>query len=396
MLDIETAVQELLSSVEPVTETEEVPLLDARHRILAEAQFARTDVPPADVSAMDGYAVRTDQLTPGEWLPVSQRIPAGHPSAPLEMATAARIFTGSVLPKGADAVVMQENCETRDGEVKILQAPRPGLNIRRRGQDMEKGREILPSGHCLAPQDLGLLAAAGIPRVRVIRRLRVGILSSGDELVEPGQPLAAGQIYNSNCFTLHGLLAGLGVDIRHYPPIADRLADTEAALGEAANECDLLITTGGVSVGEEDHIKQAVTNLGRLALWKLRIKPGKPLAYGRVGATPFFGLPGNPVAVFVTFVLTVRPYLLAMQGLGESRIETLHYPADFSVDEAGSRQEYLRVRIENGRLRKYRSQDSGVLSSLSWANGLAVLPPGTTVAVGDSLEVIPFSHLGRL
>lgn len=394
LLTIEEALRQLLSSVKPISDREEVPLQDGYHRVLASAQYARTDVPPADVSAMDGYALRAADCRPDEWLPVSQRIPAGTAPQALEPGTAARIFTGGVIPPGADCVVIQENCEATDGGVRILEAARPGDHLRCRGQDLGNGTEVLPAGRLLSPQDLGVLAAAGIARVAVFRRLRVAVLASGDELVEPGQALAPGQIYNANRYTLHGLLSGLNVEVKHYPRIADKLSATEDALYQAAAHCDLVISTGGVSVGEEDHIKDAVRRLGRLDLWKLKIKPGKPLAYGQIGETPFFGLPGNPVAVFVTFILAVRPFLLAMQGQQAVQTPTVRYRADFAVETPNSRQEYLRVRIEDGKVRRYRSQDSGVLSSTSWANALAIVAPDTVIKVGDEIDVIPYSHLG--
>ncbi|MCW8194264.1 molybdopterin molybdotransferase MoeA [Proteobacteria bacterium 005FR1] len=396
MLSVEEATRQLLASVNPLADVEEVGLLDAYHRVLASPHFSRTDVPPADVSAMDGYAVKAADCEAGSWIPVSQRIPAGKAPVALKPGTAARIFTGGVIPPGADAVVIQENCETDDNRVRFLQQVQPGDHLRPRGQDMQKDSQVLPAGRLLMPQDLGVLAGAGIERVNVFRRLRVAVLASGDELVEPGQALAPGQIYNANRYTLHGLLSGLNIEVRHYPPIPDSFAATEAALQLAAGECDLVISTGGVSVGEEDHIKEAVTRLGELQLWKLKMKPGKPLAYGCIGSTPFFGLPGNPVAVFVTFIVAVRPYLLAMQGAGEVQPETARIPAAFAVERANSRQEYVRVRIEQGQLHIYRSQDSGVMSSTSWANALAIIPPNTTISPGDELEAIPYSHLGIL
>jgi molybdopterin molybdotransferase len=390
MLSVEQALQQLLTAVQPVSDIEQLPLLNACHRVLARPHTARSDVPPADLSSMDGYAVNTNTLQVGEWTAISQRIPAGQAPASLTANTAARIFTGSVIPPGANAVVIQENCEAGGKRVRILTAPRAGDNIRRRGQDLRQSAEILPAGHRLLPPDVGLLAAGGIDPVSVFRRLRVAVLSSGDELVEPGEPLAPGKIYNANRFLLNALLTDIGVEVRLYPTIPDKLAATERALQQAAVECDVVVTSGGVSVGEEDHVKRAVMNVGTLDVWKLAIKPGKPLAYGSIGSTPFFGLPGNPVAVFVTFILVVRPCLLAMQGVRDVHTETLRYPAAFSIEHPNSRQEYIRVRIDKGRLLKYPTQDSSVLSSISWGNALAIVPPDATVAVGDELDVIPY------
>lgn len=392
MLDIDDALQRILAEVNTVSATEELPLLESCGRVLAVSPLARADVPPAARSAMDGYALHSDDFAPDSWLDISQRIAAGHPAEPLQRGSAARIFTGGVLPPGANTIAIQEDCEEANDRVRILEKPIAGQHIRPQGQDLKKDAEILPTGHYLRPQDLGLLAAGGVDKVHVYRRLRVGILSTGDELVEPGQPLSPWQIYSANRYTLHGLVQALNMDALHYPAIPDLFPETKAALQKAASECDLLISSGGVSVGDEDHVKQAVEALGKLGLWKLRIKPGKPLAFGQVGATPFFGLPGNPVAAFVTFLLLVRPYLMQMQGRSDWQLDSLYYPAAFSQNKANSRQEYLRVRIENNRVTSFRSQDSSLLSSTAWANALAVIPPDTTVAEGDLLEVIPYSH----
>lgn len=391
MIEIHEALERILATAVATQECEDIPLLQACGRVLAETPRACSDVPPARLSAMDGYALNTRDYAAERWLPITQRIAAGQPAAPLEPGSAARIFTGAVIPEGANAVAIQEDCESDGQRVRILEAPEEGQHIRARGQDLQQGADIFPQGHYVRPQDLGVLAAGGVDRLTVYRRLRVGILSSGDELVEPGAPLQAWQIYNANRYTLHGLLQTLNAEVLHYPAMPDSLAATKTALQGAAEDCDLLISTGGVSVGEEDHVKQAVEALGELALWKLRIKPGKPLAFGRVGKRPFFGLPGNPVAAFVTFLLVVRPFLLRIQGRKDWQIETERYPAVFSQSRTNSRQEYLRVRVENNTVVPYRSQDSGVLSSTAWANALAVIPPDTPVAEGDLLEVIPYS-----
>lgn len=396
MIDLDEALESILSDIKPTSAREELPLLDACGRVLASRPKAQSDIPPAALSAMDGYALNSADFAPDQCLPVSQRIAAGHPARPLQQGSAARIFTGAVLPAGADSIAIQEDCEevSEEGQtrVRILEAPVAGRHIRTQGQNLKKNAEILPVGHCLRPQDLGLLASGGVDRVQVYRRLRVAILSSGDELVEPGPALQPWQIYNANRYTLHGLLLGLNMEPVHYPTIPDTLPDTKTALQKAAEECDLLISSGGVSVGDEDHVKEAVSSLGELAVWKLRIKPGKPLAFGRVGDTPFFGLPGNPVAAFVTFLLVVRPYLLQMQGRQDWRIDSVQHRAAFTLDKANNRQEYLRVRLENNQVVAYHSQDSSMLSSAVWANALAVIPPNTTVAEGDLVEVIPYSH----
>lgn len=392
MIEIHDALTRILAAAVPTQEREELPLLETYGRVLAETPRAKSDVPPARVSAMDGYALHTRDYATGKWLPITQRIAAGQPAMRLEAGSAARIFTGAVIPEGANTVAIQEDCETDGQRLRIMEAPEEGQHIRAQGQDLQKDSDLFPQGHWIRAQDLGVLAAGGVDRVSVYRRLRVGILSSGDELVEPGSALQAWQIYNANRYTLHGLLQKLNMEAVHYPTMPDSLAASKTALQRAAQECDLLISSGGVSVGEEDHIKQAVEALGELALWKLRIKPGKPLAFGRIEQTPFFGLPGNPVAAFVTFLLVVRPFLLRMQGCLNWNVESERYPAAFSQNKPNSRREYLRVRVENNEVIPYRSQDSGVLSSTAWANALAVIPPDTTVAEGDLLEVIPYSH----
>ncbi len=391
MIAIEDALATLLADVTAIQECESVPVMDAHHRVLAHAQQSPINVPPADVSAMDGYAVTLRQIRVGEYYPISQRIPAGYPAEPLQPNSVARIFTGSVIPPGADTVIIQEDADVKGDRVKFLEIPRDTTNIRCRGQDIIAGKEILPVDRRLLAQDLGLLASIGVKEVSCRRRLRVGVFSSGDELVEPGTPLTAGKIYNSNRFTLKGLINSLAMDYIDLGHIKDNLNATIAALSTAHAKVDVIITTGGVSVGEEDHIKQAVQSMGKLHLWKLAIKPGKPLAYGKIKQTPFFGLPGNPVAVFVTFLMVVRPYLLKMQGDNDGSIDPISMPADFNIDKASPRQEYRRVRMQNGSITEYHSQDSSVMTSTHWANALAVVPAHTTVAKGDYLQVFPFS-----
>jgi molybdopterin molybdotransferase len=373
-----------------------VPLSEALGCILAENQLAHMAVPADDNSAMDGYAVRHRDCERDDCLlPLSQTIAAGHPGQPLLANTAARIFTGAPIPAGADAVVMQENTERAGNSVRVLQAPKPGENIRKAGHDIALGSEILRAGHRLQPQDLGLLASLGIVEVKVLRPLTVAIINTGDEVVAQGQPLRPGQLYDSNSFTLAGLLQALGMKVKKFGIVADNLADTEAALARAAAEADCIITTGGVSVGEADYVKQAVDKQGVLSLWKLAIKPGKPFSFGHVGAKPFFGLPGNPVAVFVTFVALVRPFLLKMQGATRVVEPVQKVRAGFSVNEAGSRQEYLRVRLLAGddgwpTARLFPDQSSSVLTSLSWADGLAIVPIGSVVQPGQWLEYLSF------
>jgi len=396
MHTIDQALDLILAQVKPITTTERIPLQDAFQRVLAHPQIAQIDVPPADNSAMDGYALHTSSLNDNTTLPVSQRIPAGIAPAPLQPHTAARIFTGGEIPAGANAVVMQENCKTSDDAtgVTVLDYPDAGNHIRTKGQDIACGSTLFQPGHCLHAADLGVLASVGIATVDVFQKIRVAVLSSGDELIEPGNPLNRGQIYNSNRYTLKGLLSSINAEMIDFGHIPDSPEKTIIALKDAANAADIIITTGGVSVGEEDHIKSAVEKLGQINLWKLAIKPGKPLAFGHVGNTPFFGLPGNPVSVFVTFIIAALPYLRKCQGRSLIDNQPLPLPADFFVEKNTTRQEYLRVRIENGKLSRFDNQSSGVLTSVSWANALAIVPINTEVAPGDTLKTIPFSSLG--
>jgi len=403
MLSYEQALEQLLAAARPVEEIRHVPLTAAAGRVLAQAQVSAVDVPPLDNSAMDGYAVRVADLAglgeAGITLPVSQRIPAGTVGSELQPGSAARIFTGAPVPAGADAVIMQERCVAGDGVVTVNHLPRLGENIRLRGEDIATGSEILPAGVRLRAQEIGLAASAGLPELPVYRRVRIGIFFTGDELVQPGEPLPPGAIYNSNRYLLRTLLEGLGCEVRDLGSVPDRLDATRDALRRAAADNDLIVTSGGVSVGEEDHVKPAVEAEGRLDIWKIAIKPGKPLAFGEVrkpegGSAWFIGLPGNPVAAFVTCAMLVRPFILRLQGVADVLPKTLPLTADYTWSRPDGRLEFLRGRINAaGRVELYPNQGSAVVTSLCWSDGLVLNPPGQAVQAGDSVRFVTFAEL---
>jgi molybdopterin molybdotransferase len=391
LLPVADALDRVLASVRATPGSVATPLVEAIGLVLAETVVSPIAVPGDDNSAMDGYALRASDAATA--LPVSQRIPAGSVGTTLEPGTAARIFTGAAVPPEADAVVMQENCSESGGLVTISGTVRVGQNIRPRGQDIAPDSVILEQGRVLRPQDLGLLASIGRSEVEVYRPLKVAVLSTGDELVEPGEGEAgSGQLYNSNRYTLAGLIRSMHLEFVDGGIVPDDPEATATALRQAAASADCVITSGGVSVGEEDHVKNQVEKLGELSLWKLAIKPGKPLAFGSIAATPFIGLPGNPTSVFVTFCLIARPFLRKLQGVDEPAPPTLTASAGFAISKPGRRQEYLRVSLGNTssglRATAYSNQSSGVLSSVSNANALAVIPPGVCVEEGDEIEVI--------
>ncbi|MDT6961529.1 molybdopterin molybdotransferase MoeA [Cupriavidus sp. SZY C1] len=400
MLTMAQALEALLAGARPITETETVDTLQANGRVLATPVTSALRVPPADNTSMDGYAMRAaDVPAPGTRLPVSQRIPAGHVGTELSPGTAARIFTGGLIPPGADAVVMQEQCQADGDAVIVNHVPASGEWIRRAGEDIEAGSQILPAGARLSPQALGLAASVGQARLDVIRRVRVAVFFTGDELAMPGEPLKPGAIYNSNRFTLRGLLENLGCEVSDFGIVPDTLAATRDTLRRAAAGHDLIITSGGVSVGEEDHIRPAVTAEGRLDLWQIAIKPGKPLAFGQVdngtaAPTFFLGLPGNPVSSFVTFLLFVRPFLLRLQGVADVTPRRLPLRADFDLPKGDRRNEFLRARLNDaGGLDLFPNQSSGVLTSTVWGDGLIDNPPNQPIARGDTVSFIPFASL---
>lgn len=399
MLSVSEALSFLLNAVRPISGSETVPTLEANGRVLAQPQTSMLQVPPMDNTQMDGYAVRAlDCSTGNARLRVSQRIPAGHIAQPLEAGTAARIFTGAMLPPGADAVVMQEQC-TLDGEmVTVAHAPKAGEWIRRQGEDIRAGATILEAGTRLRAQELGLAASVGLASLPVLRKLRVAVFFTGDELTMPGEDLKPGAIYNSNRFLLTGLLQNLGCELTDFGIVPDSLETTRHTLRLAAQGNDLIITSGGVSVGEEDHIKPAVEAEGRLNMWLIAVKPGKPLAFGEVnnltGGAFFLGLPGNPVSSFVTFLLFVRPFILRMQGVADVAPQAYQMRADFDWTKPDRRNEFLRAKINaEGGLDLFPNQSSGVLTSTVWGDGLIDLAPGQTISRGDSVKFLPFSSL---
>ncbi|MEM1410871.1 MAG: gephyrin-like molybdotransferase Glp [Pseudomonadota bacterium] len=387
------AIDELRASAQRCVGVKRVPLVKAGGRVLAKPIVSELDVPPADNSAMDGYALRFDEW-PGKTapMPVSQRITAGSAPAPLEPGTAARIFTGAEIPDGADTVVIQEHTQASEEAVLLTRLPDRCANIRPQGQDIARGREVVHPGCRLRPQELGLLASIGIERVPVFERLRVAIVSTGDELREPGEQLAPGQIYNSNRYLLRGLLESWGFKVVDLG-IAKDTPDAIAAVFEAAAErAHVVLSTGGVSVGEEDHVRAVIERLGALALWKIAMKPGKPLAFGRIGETPFIGLPGNPSSALVTALVVARPFLFDCQGRSDVSWRPLEIPAAFSK-RGGPREEFLRVRRADGRLERYPNQSSGVLLSASWGDGLAVQAPGRDIEAGDVVPFLAYADL---
>jgi len=414
LLSVAEALKFLLKSAVPLSEAETISTLEANGRVLAAAQVSQINVPGMDNSQMDGYAVRAAECASGETrLRVSQRIPAGHVGIALEPGTAARIFTGAMVPAGADAIVMQEACEIikdADGDhVIVRHVPQAGEWIRETGEDIKVADTILPAGVRLRPQELGLAASVGLASVPVLRKLRVAVFFTGDELTMPGETLKPGAIYNSNRFLLRGLLENLGCEVKDFGIVPDQLQATRDTLRAAAASHDLIITSGGVSVGEEDHVKPAVEVEGRLNMWQIAMKPGKPLAFGEInrssgsngngngnggGKAFFLGLPGNPVSTFVTFLVFVRPFLLRLQGVDNVEPRALMLRADFNWLKADRRQEFLRARFNDaGGLDLFPKQGSGVLTSTVWGDGLIDNPAGKTIAEGDLVRFIPFDHL---
>lgn len=400
LMALDEALAALLAQAAAPLAQEEVSTFDADGRVLAQDIVSALQVPAFDNSAMDGYALRcADVAAAGTVLPVSQRIAAGSMGEPLQSGTAARIFTGAPVPPGADAVVMQEDCVAQDdGTVRVQAVPRAGQNIRRAGEDIAQGAVVLRAGTRLTPAALGLAASVGLARLPVARRPRVALFSTGDELVMPGDvapsQLPPGAIYNSNRFFLRALLRRLGCEVTDCGNLPDQCAATLEALRNASASHDVVLTSGGVSVGEEDHVKPAVQQLGRLDLWQVAIKPGKPFACGRVGGAHFIGLPGNPVSSLITFLMLVRPFLLRLQGVENVAPRSVAASAHFDWPKPEKRREFLRVRHNGaGGLDLFPHQGSGVLTSAIWGDGVVDHPAGQTIAHGDVVRFIAFSEL---
>ena len=406
---LEDALAAVLAQAQPLPGAAFVDLLQADGRVLAADCIAPLQVPPLDNSAMDGYAVRSAEVAQaGTVLPVSQRIPAGQVGTALQVGTVARIFTGAPLPPGADAIVMQEDCTVLDdGRVRFDAVPQPGQFVRRAGQDIALGSTALQAGLRLTPAALGLAASLGLAQLPVARRPRVALFSTGDELALPGsiapQDLPPGHIFNSNRYVLASLLQRWGCEVVDGGILPDDRAATHAALAQAAEDCDLLVTSAGVSVGEEDHVRPVVEQLGALSLWKIAMKPGKPFAFGhlrRSGGDPaagrahFIGLPGNPVSSLITALVLLRPFVLALQGASVVQPPAHWLTADFEITQRDSRREFLRARRNAaGQLELFANQNSGVLTSTVWAEGLVDNPAQTLIARGDSVRFLPFSEL---
>ncbi len=399
LLAYHEALEQLTSSVAAVGKVVDKPLLQARGAVLAESIESRIDVPGCAMSSMDGYAINTaDLAASGETsLPLSQRIAAGTAGVALATGTAARIFTGAPIPDGADAVIMQERVDADDHGIRFDSRPARGNNIRPAGNDILRGTMILHKGCRLRAQDIGLAASVGLQTLPVYEPVKVGMFFTGDELVEPGESLAAGKIYDSNRYTLHGLLESMGCEIIDLGLVGDTLAATSEAMERASTQADLVVTTGGVSVGEEDHVRIAIEQLGELRLWRLAIKPGKPLAYGQINETAFIGLPGNPVSVFATFCLFVCPVIQIMQGQAWHEPIALPVSADFDWPKPDSRREFLRARLAldaSGQtvVQIYPNQDSGVLTSTVWADGFVEIAENQTVQAGEPVNYLPFAQ----
>jgi molybdopterin molybdotransferase len=381
-----------------LVDEETVMLDEALGRVLSQPVASTINVPAWDNSAMDGYAVRHRDINGLDTLPVVQRIPAGTNGQPLVAGTAARVFTGAPIPEGADTVVMQEMV-TREGEsIRINGDVMQGSNIRSAGEDIRSGDKVIEIGTRLHPQHVGLAASTGIDKLVVKRKLKVAIFTTGDELTMPGHALEEGKIYNSNRYLFRGLLEKMGCEVVDLGNVADQYNATCEALTIAAAKADLILSSGGVSVGEEDYVKKALEDLGSLDLWKIAVRPGKPLAFGNVNDIPFIGIPGNPVSLFVTFSIFVRPFILRSMGVSDVTPVEYKVVAGFDWQRPDKRAEYMRAKLVTNDegltvVNVYPSRSSGVLSSVTWADGVVVINPEQKLKKGDKVRYIPFSSL---
>ncbi|WP_321325179.1 gephyrin-like molybdotransferase Glp [Thiomicrorhabdus sp.] len=397
MKTFDEALHYLLTKAIPTEQTETISIFDALGRVLAQSIVSPVNVPPHDNSMMDGYAIHAFDLEHNNTFEVSQRIPAGTTPKPLQTGTAARIFTGAPIPEGANMVIMQEETEqVSESQIRITaNKTKPNQNIRVVGEDIAQNATILKPGHKLRPQDLGLITSIGFAEVTVYKPLTIATFTTGDELLEPGQAAEPGKIYNANRYVLNGLVPQLGFKLIDLGRVEDTVDATVEAMKKAAEVADVVITTGGVSVGEEDHIKPAIEKLGSLDMWKVKMKPGKPIAYGDIQGTPFIGLPGNPVSAFATFNLFARPFLLKMQGANILKAKPIWLEADFDWLKAGFRREFARARLVNKNqisvVEIYPNQGSGVLTSTVWADGFVVIPEDTQIHKGDKVAFYPFN-----
>ncbi len=398
LMPLDEALSLLIKNAVAIADEESVILDEALGRVLSQAVTSGINVPAWDNSAMDGYALRFEDIENLDQIPVSQRIPAGTSAQPLQPGTAARIFTGAPVPAGADTVVMQE-VVSRDGDmISITGDVKAGANIRRVGEDIKQGQTILNPGCRLQAQHIGLCASTGTDRLTVKRKLRVAIFTTGNELTKPGEPLEQGKIYNSNRYLFRGLLEKLGCEVVDLGNVIDEYKETCDAINDATEKADLIISSGGVSVGEEDYVKKALEELGQLNLWKIAVRPGKPLAFGKVKDIPFIGVPGNPVSLFVTFSIFARPFILKRMGINDVMPEEYMTVAGFDWQRPDKRTEYMRARLDtndkgNTVVNVYPSRSSGVLSSVTWADGMVVINPDQKLVKGDKVRFIPFTSL---
>ena len=399
MHSIEQAINALTATLSIKKSKQRQALPNAHNCVLAESVYAQVDVPQWDNSAMDGYALRASDLQqPDNSLSLAGRIAAGdRPEQSLPAGQCMHILTGAPVPLGADTVVAQEDCTISPEQIQFNNC-QAGGNIRRRGEEIQQGQLLLEAGTRLRAQEIGLLASQGYAEVEVYTPLRIGLISSGNELCELGQPLKPGQIYDINSYSLNALLQGLGFQVTLYAKMPDDLQQSSDCLAKASTEQDVLISSGGVSVGEEDHLKNAVSALGQLNLWRVAIQPGKPLAFGRVGNTPWIGLPGNPAAALITALIIARPALLHAQGVTHCSHQALHIPAAFEWKKPRPRQQYLHARLvlqDNGQLHAkiHPKQSSAMLIAASWADGLVEIKAQQTVQKGDLVRFVAYSEL---